>query len=213
MSDSNQDPWSCANFVIQTIVAIGTLGVVFVAIWGEWLKSKFAAPRLSIEIADVRGVLGKGAADKKAIYYHMRVTNSRWWASARRCRVLLREVHRRGPDQQFHALPMPVPIQFHWAPRGYAPLEVDVSHEQTLDFGTITEHEERFAPALTVMLASFDGFVRANEAIRYSLQLCADGYKSECYHTFEVAWNGKWSPDLDEMSRNLVLRKISGERA
>jgi hypothetical protein len=127
MSDNSQDPWSCANFVVQIIVAIGTLGAVFVAIWGEWFRSKLAAPRLSIEIEDVRGVLGEGAEGRKAIYYHMRVINSRAWATARRCRVLLREVHCRGPDQQFHAIPMPVPIPFHWAPRGYAPLEVDLS--------------------------------------------------------------------------------------
>ena len=208
MSHNNQDLLSWPKFVVQVFVAIGTLGAVFVAIWGEWFRSRFAAPRLSIEIANPRGVLSQGAEGRRTIHYHLRVRNSRPWATARRCRVLLREVRRRGSDKQFHALPMPVPIQFYWAPRSHTPLEVDLSHQQILEFGQITEDDVRFVPALVVMLASFDGFIRVNDAVRFTLQLLADGYNSERYHVFEVAWNGEWSADLDEMSRNLVLRSI-----
>jgi hypothetical protein len=40
-------------------------------------------------------------------------------------------------------------------------------------------------------------------------QIVAEGYTSKRYHVFEVAWNGEWSDNLDEMSRNLTIQEIT----
>jgi hypothetical protein len=208
MQEPQQDPFAVWNFVVQVIVAIGTLGAVFAAIWGDWLRSKFASPKLSIELRSSKGVLGQGREGQPAIYYHLHIVNSRAWATARKCRVLLREVNSKGPNQEFYTIPMPVPISFFWAPRRSTPLEVDVLHEQTLDFGFVAEKDLVFVPQLTVMLDSFEGRVRANEVKRFILEPLADAYRAPKSYIFEVAWDGQWSADLEKMSRHLTIREI-----
>jgi hypothetical protein len=213
MSDFTRDPFTFWNFLVQLLAALGTLGAIMVAIWGDWFRSKFAAPKLSIELKDALGVLGKSADGRQAIYYHLRVSNSRHWAVARKCRVLLREVFHKRPDQQFYPVEMPVLVPFFWAPRGSSPLELDVAREAILDFGSVIEKDTFFAPSLAIILASTDTQVRANQPRRYALELTAEAYSSSRTCVFEVAWDGYWTADLQEMSKHLVVREISREMA
>jgi hypothetical protein len=210
MDNSKLDPFAIANLIVQVFVAIGTLGAVFVAIWGEWFRNKFAGPRLSIEIHNnSQGTLGRGSGTTRVIYYHLRVINSRTWAPARRCRVLLRAIRRRRPDQQFYTVELPVSIPIFWAPRNSAPLERDIVREAVLDFGSLTEGAESFVPSLTVTLGSFDGLVRADEPVHFVMQVCAEGYETIEEQVFEVAWDGRWSDNMSEMARHLTLRKVT----
>jgi len=197
------------SLLIQGLGVVGTIFVSILAIWGEWFRSKCAAPKLSLHPhLLLKGTVTRFSNGPRVIYYHLKVVNARTWATATNCRVLLRAIYRRGPDQQFHQLPMAVPLQFVWAPAELTPPVVRISAEQILDFGCIAENEDAFQPVLYSYTNNFDGYVHKNEAIRYSLEIIADRYMAKQYYTVEVAWNGVWADNLDEMARNLMIREI-----
>jgi hypothetical protein len=50
--------------------------------------------------------------------------------------------------------------------------------------------------------------VRAEDAVRFGLQLVAENYQLPELQIFEVAWNGKWSDNLDEMETHLRIREV-----
>jgi len=84
---------------------------------------------------------------------------------------------------------------------------LDFFDEHSFNFGFI-QKDDIFRPALTVFPNNFNGFVSKNETKRFTLEIIADGFKMKNYQTFEVAWNGEWSDNLDKMSKNLQITEI-----
>jgi len=210
------------NFLYIFFVALGSIGsilVAVIAIWGEWIRSKFFGPQLSLVPHNFRGNVTTATETEirtgfiirsyKAIYYHLRVENSRRWAVAKNCRVLLREVYKREPNGEFQRLPLVVPLHYVWSPREWSPAFKSVSDNEVLDFGSISEISDRFNPKFYVTSANFEGYVEANEVVRYGLSIVADNFVSPNLQVFEVAWDGRFSENLDEMSRSLNIREIT----
>ena len=210
--NSNMD-WS---LLFGALAAIGTVAVAILAIWGEWFRSKFAGPKLVLVPHNFRGTDttlsvhgGMKVQAYKAIYYHLKVKNNRRWASVKNCRVLLRQLHRRGPDGKFHAVSLVVPLQFVWSPAEWAPTEQSFTDEAILDFGRLIEGTEFFEPLFYVTSANFQGYIKANEAVRFTLQIVADNYSAIKYQVFEVAWDGKFDENLDKMEQSLRIKVIN----
>ena len=111
--------------VLTALAALGTIAVAIMAIWGEWVRTTFVGPKLKLSQHNFRGTVADvNVIDpaqnqvhmKRAVFYHLRVHNSRPWVPARNCRVMLRQLHRRGPDDTFHPVKLFVPRQYMWAP-------------------------------------------------------------------------------------------------
>jgi hypothetical protein len=203
-----------AETVINAFTAVGTVAVAVLAIWGDWLKAKLVPIKLRIEPHNTRGTLTIFNTLQPVIYYHLRVVNERPWMSARNCRVMLRALARRGPDLTFRPEPLPVPFQFRWAPFESTPAFVTIQKQQVLDFGFIIQPAQpgdvtQFIPALYSYPNDFRGFVGPGEAVRYSLEVEADDFSSPSYLVIEVAWDGRWTPDLDKMSQSLVVSEVA----
>lgn len=204
-----------ADTVINAFTALGTVAVAVLAIWGDWLKARLVPVRLRLVPHNTRGTLTMFNTQRPVIYYHLKIINERRWLAARSCRVLLKALARRGPDLMFHPEPLPVPFQFMWAPFESTPALVTIQKEQVLDFGFIMEpaaqgsQTTQFVPALYSYPNDFRGYVGPGEAVRYSLEIEADSYLSPTYAVVEVAWDGRWLPDLDKMSQSLVIREVA----
>ena len=196
------------SIILSTFIAIGTVAVAILAIWGDLIRSKLVPPKLSIQAHNIRGTVTRFTGGPRVIYYHLRVVNSRPWSVARNCRIILRALYRRFPDQQFRPVPLPVPSQYVWAPAEFTPPVIALSTQQILDFGRVVEGGDIFEPVLYITPNNFQGFVARNEAVRYALEISADGYVAKQYQVFEVAWNGLWTDNLDQMEQNLVIREI-----
>jgi hypothetical protein len=201
------------NFLIQLSMAVGTIAVAVMAIWGDYIRSKLAPPKLIIQPHNLRGTVTRFTGGPRVIYYHLKLVNLRPWLTAKNCRVLLRAIHRRGPNHQFGQIPLPVPPQYVWAPAGFTPAVTEITKDQILDFGSLIEGETLFKPVLYFYPNDFQGFIEAHEAVRYSLEIIAQGYTAKRYQVFEVAWDGTWSDNLDQMSQSLTIREVSGEDA
>jgi hypothetical protein len=197
------------SLFIQVLIALGTIAVAIMAIWGDFIRSKFAPPKLEIQSHNLRGTVTRFTNGPRVIYYHLKLVNLRPWLSSKNCRILLRSIYRRGADHQFSQVPVSVPPQYVWAPAGFTPAIVTITKEQIFDFGALVEGDDSFKPVLYFRPNNFQGDVSANEAVRYSLEIIADGYNSTRYQVFEVAWDGNWSDNLDDMSRSLTIREVT----
>lgn len=213
-SGSDQSLW---NTIFQGLAAVGTIAVAILAIWGDWVRAKIVPPKLALKPHNIRGTVTKFTSthpdlnDRRVIFYHLKVVNLRPWSPARNCRVLLRAVFKRAPNQEFVRLPMAVPAQFVWAPAELTPPAIPLSKEQILDFGILIEGFDHFAPKLYSYANDFQGQVHRDETIRYSLEITADGYDAPRYQVFEVAWDGTWSDKLDQMERSLIIREVTDD--
>lgn len=204
-----------ASLIIQALVAVGTIAVAVLAIWGDWIRAKLVPPKLTIRPHNLRGCLTEfsrrdpGIVGKRVIYYHVKVVNCRPWSPARNCRVLLRAILVKAPNEEFVPLPMVIPHQFVWAPAQLTPSTVTLSKEGIVDFGRLIEGAESFEPVLYFYANDFGGRVKKGGAIRYVLEAVADGFVASHQQIFEVAWDGNWSENLDEMARSLTIRVVS----
>jgi hypothetical protein len=196
------------NLFIQLLTAIGTIAVAVIAIWGDWIKIKLTPPKLKIIALNTRGELTNFTNGTRVIYYHLKVINSRPWTIAKNCKVLLKAISKELPSGQFQNQPLNTNPSFIWTPAEITPQAINLAKEQAFDFGFLQENGQEFRPVLNITPNNFQGFVRANQKIRFSLQPYADNYISEKYQVFEVAWNGNWSDNMDTMTQNITIREI-----
>ena len=197
------------NAIAGYLSAAGTIFVAILAIWGDWLRAKFSPPKLVIEPHNLRGTLTKFNDGKRVIFYHLKVVNLRKWFTVKNCRVILSQIHRQGPAGQVKMVSLPVPEQYVWSPAELSPVLQTVHKEAVFDLGYIVEGESKFIPRLYSTPNDFKGFVWEGDAVRFSMEIVADKFMSENYQVFEVAWNGKWSDNLNEMGNNLSIKEVS----
>ena len=83
----------------QVAVAVGTIGAVLVALFGQAFRAKFFPPKLSLRLENTSGEAIQESA-WKARYYHLRVSNSRRWSPAHEVRVVLLREEEPGPNEE-----------------------------------------------------------------------------------------------------------------
>ena len=199
------------EIILSGLTAFGTIFVAILAIWGDYIRARFAPGKLAIETCDEDGDM-VGQPPNQVYYRHLKVVNKRRWR-AENCRVLLREMSRRGPNGVFQPIPMPVPLQFIWTPPDTTPSLVTIHRDQMLDFGFIRQAQQlRWEPRLYWQPGNFAGFVGHNEAVKYSLQIVADAYVSEKYQVFQVSFDGLWNPVAAQMKMHLTIDEVPGKK-
>lgn len=98
---------------VQIAVAIGTLLLAALAIWGAWIRARWLGPKLTLRLFDPEG-------EKTSIngtpcrWYHLRVTNERRSALARNVRVVLVKVSRPSADGLVRPTSLSGPVQLGW---------------------------------------------------------------------------------------------------
>ncbi len=199
------------SLIIQALTAVGTIAVVIIAIWGDWLKIKLTPPKLKIEFQNIRGELTSFGNGTRVIYYHLKVVNSRPWSTAKNCKVLLKAISKELPSGEFQNQALNTTPSFIWTPAEITPHSITLTQEHAFDFGFLAEGAKEFKPVLSLTPNNFQGFVKERQKIRFSLQPSADNYLSIKFQVFEVAWNGEWSDNMDTMCQNLTIREIKPE--
>jgi len=215
-------PIICTHFgvcldVLSYLSTIGTLILAILAIWGDWVRSKLAAPILIISAHNLQGqVIPTNLYDSKGnytktirrIYYHLKVVNLRKWTAVKKCSVQLISLKRKAINGEFVELQLIVPHQFTWTPAEYSLPYQDFIGERIFDFGHIDEDSPDFCPSLLIFNNSFNGFVSKGEVLRYELKVIADNYFSTKSYIWEVAWDGLWTDNTQTMSQHLIIKEI-----
>jgi hypothetical protein len=212
-----------AKLVIDGLVAAGTIAVAVLAIWGEQIRSILAPPKLLLQPHNLKGdptrytsmVSFQGTlvpvGGDRVMFYHLKVVNLRPSLTVTNCQVLLKAMSRRGPDGQFHPVPLTVAIPFIWSLPDITPPLVTITKEQILDFGKIGENDGKFSPALRTITNNFGGYVATGEAVRYHLEIDGSNFASTRPQIFEVAWDGQWHHEPETMSNHLTIREITSQ--
>jgi hypothetical protein len=197
------------NTVINGFVALGTIAVAILAIWGDSIRARFSGPKLLlVSHNNLRGSVVPITNGPRGIFYHLKVVNTRSTISATNCRVLLKKIWRKGLNGDFIEATLPVPLTFVWAPAELMPPYINLLKENVLDFGVLVENGEYFFPKLLSYTNDFQGFVRTNQVVRFGLEIVSDNFVSPSPQVFEVAWNGRWSDNLDVMAQNLQIQEV-----
>jgi hypothetical protein len=196
------------TIVIQATIAIGTISAVIVAIWGDWIRAKLIPAKLKIEKHNFRGSITTQNDGKRAIYYHLIVKNRRSWIVSRNCRAMLVQIQKKGIDCSFHPVPLVIPLQLSWSPSEFIPIFTSINKEQVLDLGFVVEGETIFQPRMYYYSNNFQGSIKAGEVFRYYIDIFSDNFTSKKPYVAEIAWDGQWSDNLDEMANHLIIKEV-----
>jgi hypothetical protein len=200
----------CSTFYLttQVFIAIGTVLVAILAIWGEKLRNWIAAPKLLFKLHNARGDLTSLTNGQQVIYYHIKLQNDRQWAPAKRVRVLCVAISKRASDGSFVKQPLIIPLQLPWAFPSFHELLPTIRKDDICDLGSLEQNATQFKLSLYFYPNNFRGIISANEAMIVSLIASADNFTSKSPYNLEISWDGNWSSDLDEMHRHLVIKEV-----
>lgn len=200
----------CLSLIVDLMIALGTITVAILAIWGNYWISILTPPKLKIVVQNIHGErtsLNNSKSSIPTIYYHLKIINERTWSPAKNCKVKLSAVEKNmmnGDVKKFSFNALPT---FSWAPAELNGHNMDISHEQSFDFLRLIQGKDHIEPVLISFPNNFDGFVNREEKVKYTMVISADGYKSPA-QTFEVYWNGKWDDDMNNMADNVQINEL-----
>jgi hypothetical protein len=194
------------NTIAEVFTALGTVGVAILAIWGDQVKDLFRGPRLTLSLVEPKGDLTHRNDEKRTYYFHVRVTNRRNAATG--VRILLQGLSRRAASGQFVRLPLVYKAPMVWTPFEPGETERTVVDEEICDFGNLTEGDV-FRPSLVRTPNNFQGTVGAGGCVRYEIVAAGTNVFSPRPTVFEVAWDGQFTINQEEMQRHLVVREVT----
>ena len=201
MSDS-QFFW---HIVSQWGLAVATMVLAVVAIWGHIIRNLWLGPRLRVGLKNPRGEVSTFSDGVVSRYYHLRVWNERRAAPAHNVRVVIRGLYRASADGTMALTPLSGALQLTWQFQGWNPQFQTIGAESTCDLGFLRRGED-FQLSTAFRQISFDPTVRpGNKVIVVLMALSDEGESIEL--RLEIAWDGVWSEDSEELARHMVVRE------
>jgi hypothetical protein len=194
-------------------VALGTIAVIVVAIWGDWWRALLAAPQITIEpIRNFEPEIRETTSGRKLAFYYLNIKNSRHWSPARGVRVLLKRFERRDANNHFHAEPVTAMFQFCWSPSESSEVVQTIVDERICDLGFLWEPELsghcHFEPKLYSEPLSKPFKVNRAQAVRYHLLPVGENFRCDEPTVIEIEWDGEYSEDLMALERHLQIRVV-----
>jgi len=200
---------------IQIAVAIGTISVAILAIWGDQVRHCLhLGPLLKISLDDPQGelinILEGGGHSSPARYYHIRVQNLHRWDQATNVRVVIVGLSRPSADGALVPQPMSGPLQLYWRFSSFHPTYSVVGPYDIADLGFIKKGSE-FKLTPFVEPTNFNGKISANERLQVVVQALSDSNESKPI-AIDVFWDGKWIDDTIEMAKHLIVRQVEAPK-
>jgi hypothetical protein len=140
-------------------------------------------------------------------YYHLRVCNKRRASPAHNVRVVIKALYRPNADGTMSQTPLSGSLQLAWQFQGSNPQFQTIGAESTCDLGFLRQGEP-FTLSTLFHHISFDPSVQPRQKAIVSLVALSDeGESNEL--KIEIAWDGIWSGDSDEIIRHMVVRQLN----
>lgn len=191
--------------VVNSLVAIGTLGAVIVALFGK----KFFPPKLKIILPDPLGELTKwkkDGKDKCARFYHARVTNTRRWSPATNLSLHLIAVEEERSDHTFSD-EWKGDVQLKWKYPSHYPQPSYIG--KSADYDLVSVDAEHFVSLHPIAAESTLNRVRTEEfRIRVWLQARATESDSPVV-IVEISWDGTWAEANEEMKKHFITKIVN----
>lgn len=213
--DALQQFW--ANWWVQLAVAIGTIGAVVVALFGDAFRAKFFPPKLSIRLLSTSGektqvtlswVENGQQLDRReeARYYHLHVTNARRWSPAHQTQIVLLAVEE--PDASGRSEVVwsgDVPLR--WRHQEVFPTLRTVGPDTCADLCSVVRGKWLQLQTL-IAPHNLDVVRRSPTTMIVSIQARSNEADSNIAR-LKIAWDGKWHDGAQEMQKHLVVTEVS----
>jgi hypothetical protein len=121
---------------------------------------------------------------------------------------VIQGLSRRTPGGQFVQEQLVYPLQLFWAPAERGEIERTVVGDSTCDFGYVGQFDLIFRPALIVVPNNFRGLVEQGACVRFEIAAVGQNVLSPVPAVLEVAWDGHWTENQEEMQRHLIIRQV-----
>lgn len=191
------------NTIAQVFEALGTVGAVILALFGEVVLEKWFGPLLKLKLSEREE---KKTEAGHRIDCYLTVINAKR-RSAKSVRVLLTKIEEKRADGDF----VPTysrPLQLVWPPRNIAEQFQSISgHDQVpCSLGTLGEGWKGFRLSTYLSGEDFpEGFVEPKVVVRVTLKAMADNCESSSPLILEIVWDGKWE---DNMENHFVVKSV-----
>lgn len=209
------DPGFWWNWGVQALVALGTIGAVLVALFGDFLHP----PKLRLSLDNPNGVFalvqhtvtdtGGGtfqSAAQDARYYHMRVTNHRRWFSAHHVQVLLLQVEALGQDNNVE-VKWTGEIPLGWQNQALYPTARTIGHAASVDLCSVVRGQWlQLHPLMRPI--NLTVFWPAPCALTLTLQARGDEGDSPPVRV-RVAWDGQWADGSQGLQGHLSIEALA----
>jgi len=229
-------PYDWAQLAINAVVALGTIAVAVLAIWGNWIQAKWFGPIVTIEPHDLKGSHWPSAGGRLTTFFYLKAKNARHWSAAKGVRVVLTDLEVRTPDHRFHRFNVPIPWQFCWTPSETAESVQTITDERVFDFGFLLGPEvEQQVGAGVIKLMEIHGITVPPQAsgfwpkwysqpikldyfmmksgmggtIRYHLRAVGENFHCKNSTVVEVSWDGIYTEDLTELPKHLQISIVT----
>jgi hypothetical protein len=202
---------------VNTLVAVGTLGTVAVALWGNYFKTKWWPPQFEAKIFRHEGEKttftrrDTGALVDHTRFYHLQVSNKRTWSKATSVGVHLVRIEEPGLDDRLQ-ITWIGDLQIRCRHQEFYPLKQEMGSEIDYDLCSIT----RTNPILTLW-----PIIPANNLSRErrgplrvvaSFQVRSSEGNSDLIRV-QMYWDGQWEDGDTEMQRHfkpIILARTEG---
>jgi hypothetical protein len=196
------------GLVIQGVGVVCTIVVAILAIWGDLIRSRFAGPKLRINLRSPKGELNYIQDGTPTRYYHLKVVNKRRGAQAKNVRVVLTRLLKSDQHGKFVDQTLSGPLQLTWQFPHIHPQYPTIGPEDICDLGNLIKGR-RFVLSPYVIPNNFMGYLDPNEKMRVEAIAVADNAESNPV-CIEVSWDGLWSDDANQMEKHLVIAEVEG---
>ncbi|MGA1843364.1 MAG: hypothetical protein ACMUIS_02240 [bacterium] len=192
--------------VAQWAVAAGTIFVAIVALWGHMIRARWFGPKLRLALKNPKGEISMFSDGVVSRYFHLRVWNERRASPAHNVRVVIMELYRPNADGTMSQVTLSGPLQLAWQFQGSNPQFQTIGAESTCDLGYLRRGEP-FTLSTLFHHISFDPNVQPGQKAIFILRALSDECESDELK-IEVAWDGIWSEDSDEIIRHMVVKLL-----
>jgi hypothetical protein len=223
MSPEEQFWW---NWWVQVATAVGTMGAVVIALFGDWVRLRLLSPKLRIRLRSAEsdelpntGLFNPNDPSgspflTRSRWYHVTVTNARRWVEAKDVQVFLVRVEEPDEAGEFTTI---------WS--GASPLKWrhmqslnpaatrTVGHDAEADLVALfRDAATSKEPFLQLQPMSIPVLLNPHRVGRCKLRtvLRARERQVESNHlTVEISWDGKWPEGHEKTPRGIVVREVA----
>jgi hypothetical protein len=209
MSPDEQFWW---NWLVSVAVAVGTIGTVIAALFGNILRTKFFPPRLEVHLRDAAGEftpvrnLTTLAHVDDARYYHLRVLNRRRRLAPADVQTFLIRIEEPGPDGSLR-VSWSGELPFRCRDQEHYPVIRTIGPPVDYDLCAVFNQDRRLT--LLPLYQPFSLPIERRQACRFVATFQArSGVADSDMVRLQIAWDGRWADGSTEMRGHLVVGEL-----
>ena len=207
------------DWIVNALIAAGTIGAVLAALFGERLKAHLFRPRLKLSIPSLEGVatpvsltdpLTQTTRTEKSRYYHVEVRNLARWPTATQVQICVIHLEEKRADGEFEvAWSGEVPLR--WMLHQIHPLARDVGRPAMCDLCCVVKG--KWVELLPMIQPLNFNSRRRKEDSPDSRDFVAtlQGRSAEGSSLpirVRISWDGEWEDGGVEMQRHLKINVL-----